>query len=228
MESETELLTILFERKILTKKDDSIIYAYLPLEVLKGTEHNFDGTKVFVTAAKNVRSLKNIENENINQDEHTFEFNYINDICNINEKYVYGFSVMLGNQQPNEIKKQYDFMCEDLEEIKEHTIFHTVRSKEAWHKLFVTVDDLYVNIDPENYYELQDLMYGQLDDFSCDMRALIEENNDRIKTPSFVVSFDPNIVPLYSNEIYETVSKTVLCQDEQIQAIENICILLVK
>ena len=219
MEKETEILTILFERKVLTKKDGSIIYTYLPLEVLRGKEHNFDGTKIFSTPAKSVRSLRHVENENKNEDEHTFEFNYMDDICNMDEKYVYGFSVIVDNQTPSDIKKLYDWMTDDIEEIKQHTIFHTYKDVDGWCKLFVTVNDLNVNVDPANYYELQDLMYGQLDDFSHDMHELLESNKERITMPSFVVTLDPEVKPLFSNEIYDAVSKTVKCQDEQIKRV---------
>lgn len=219
MEKETEILTILFERKVLTKKDGSIIYTYLPLEVLRGTKHNFDGTKIFSTPSKNVKSLRYVENENKNEDEHTFEFNYIDDICNMDEKYVYGFSVIVDNQKPSDIKKLYDWMVDDIKEIKEHSIFHTYKDVDGWCKLFVTVNDLNVNVDPTNFYELQDLMYGQLDDFSDNMRELLESNKERITIPSFVVTLDPEVKPLFSNEIYDAVSKTVICQDEQIKVV---------
>ena len=221
MEKETEILTILFERKVLTKKDGGIIYSYLPLEVLRGKEHNFDGTKIFSAPSKSVRSLRHVENENKNEDEHTFEFNYMDDICNMDEKYVYGFSVIIDNQKPSEIKKLYDWMTDDIEEIKEHAIFHTYKTLDGWCKLFVTVNDLNVNIDPNNYYELQDLMYGQLDDFSDNIRDLIESNKERITIPSFVVTYNPEVKPLYSNEIYDAVSKTVICQDDQIKTIAS-------
>ena len=37
---EKEVLTILFERKVLKKTENGIVYTYLPLEIINGTELN--------------------------------------------------------------------------------------------------------------------------------------------------------------------------------------------
>ena len=215
MIEESELITILFERKILKKFDNSTIFVYLPLQIIKGKEYNFNGTKILECPSKMVKVLKGSPIENV--EDKTFQFNYIDDLSNINEKYVYGFSIIINGQTPAKKLELYKSLIEDLEELKQHTIFHTFRDLNGWSKLFVTFNDLNININAENYYELQDLMYGQLDDFQTDIKALIDEQKDRITTPSVNIIHADNI--LYSNEIYDEVSKTVICQDEQIKTI---------
>ena len=215
---ENEIVTILFERKILKRMGDNIIYTYLPLEVLRGTEYIQDGARLFVAPSKHVKSLKGICNNN--EDEDTFEFNYMGDVCNMDEKYVYGFSVLIANQSPFQIKSLTDYMNQDLEDIrKNYTIFHTYKDFDGWSKLFVTYNGLNINVNPENYYELQDLMYGQLDDFNLNINGLIEEEKERITTPSVNVYVPKGA--LFSDKIYDTVTKTVLCQDEQIKTVAN-------
>lgn len=213
---ENDIVTILFERKVLKKIGDGIIYTYLPLEVMRGKEYIQDGARIFSTPSKYIKTLKGVYNTNQNND--SFEFNYIDDICNMGEQYVYGFSVLIGNQSPYQIKSLMDYMTQDLEEIRsKHTIFHTFKEYDGWAKLFVTHNELNINVNPENFYELQDLMYGQLDDFDLDINGIIEDEKERITTPSVNIYIPKGA--LFSDQIYDTVSKTVLCQDEQVKTI---------
>ncbi len=221
MMNESNILTILFERKILKKEDNNIIYVYLPLEVVKGREYNFDGTKLLSVKTKYVKNITPQTIENVMDNEDTIEFNYIDDLANMNEKYVYGFSIIVDNLSNSKIKETMDYMIDDLEEVKTHSIFHTFNSRDGWNKLFVTAKDLNINVNPENYYELQDLMYGQLDGFDYDIKTLIENEKERISTPSFNLIL-PYKKRLYSDQIYDRVSKTVICQDEQIKKISTV------
>lgn len=214
---ENEIVTILFERKILKKLEEGIIYVYLPLEVVRGTELVSDGSKTFVIPSKYVKSLKGLD-YGISKNDKNLEFCYIDDIVSINEQYVYGFSVLTANQSSKQIKTLMDYMSQDLDEIRtNHTIFHTYKTHDGWSKLFVTLNDLNININPENYYELQDLMYGQLDEFNTDIKKIIGDEKERITTPSVNIILPKGIV--FSDKIYDKVSKTVICQDEQIKTI---------
>ena len=215
MIKESSLITILFERKILKKMDNSTLYVYLPLQVILGTEYDFNGTKILECPYKHIKVLKGEPLDN-NEDK-TFQFNYIDDISNINEKYVYGFSIIVNGYTNGKKLELMRSIQEDIKELKEHTIFHAFRDITGWSKLFVTAHGLNVNVNAENYYELQDLMYGQLDDFNIDINKIIDENKERISTPCVNIIHNDNI--LFSNEIYDEVSKTVICQDEQIKTI---------
>ena len=220
MLEETEVATILFERKVLKKMDNSTIFIYLPLQVIAGTEYNFNGTKILESPKKCVNVLKGstpVNDKDSCQDDNTYEFSYIDDISNMNEKYVYGFSIILDGLTPDKKLDVIRLMREDLEEIREHNIFHTYREVSGWSKLFVTANDLNVNINAENYYELQDLMYGQLDDFKDDMQELINEQKPRISVPCVNLFINPHT--LFSNDIYEQVRQTVISQDDAIKKI---------
>ena len=220
---EKNVLTFLFERKVLTKNDSGIVFIYLPLEVVRGKEYDFGQGKTLIVPAPN-KAVKNIcgaDSDNYNEAEDTFEFNYIDDINSIREQYVYGFSVDISDQSPEQISKLYAWLKQDIEEIKKHALFHTYIDNDGWCKFFVSINDYNINLDPSNYYELQDLLYGVLDDLNINIRELVEENKERITTPSLNIIVDnPN--RLYSNVIYDKVSQTVICQDEQIRTISSV------
>ena len=218
MVEESELLTILFERKILRKNDEDIIFTYLPLEVVKGKESNFDGSKILSVPCKHVKTLRPVERENVMESPDTMEFNFIDDVCSMSEQYVYGFSLMIGNQDNKQIQQLKQYMIDDLEEIKQHTIFHTFKGRDGWSKLFITSNDLNININADNYYEIQDIMYGQFDNFALDMKKLINEEKERISEPSFNL-YLPNNKILYSNQIFDRVSRTVISQDESVKKV---------
>ena len=225
--SEYEVLTFLFERKVLTKKDSGVIYIYLPLDVVRGKEYNFNGVKTLSVpiANKLVRTLGGIDIENdtnnhFNINEDTLEFGFIDDIDCINEQYVYGFSIIIDDQTPEQINQLQKWMKEEVQEIKKHALFHTYIDNDGWCKFFITVNGLNVNLDPTNYYELQDILYGMLDDLNVDIQELVEENKERISVPSIIMADNPN--RLYSNVVYDKVSKTVICQDEQIRTVASV------
>ena len=218
---ENDVLTFLFERKILTKNDDGIIFVYLPLDVIKGTEYNIDGMKTLSVPVKSFSSANTFEEDNVNEAEKTVEFSFIDDISNIREKYVYGFSAIINDQNPEQIQKLYLWMKQDLEEIKKHALFHTYRDNDGWCKFFVSVDNFNINVDPTNYFEIQDLLYGVLEGFDKNIHTLVEENKERISTPSVNTEIE-NPDRLYSNVIFNNVSQTVKCQDEQIRTIASV------
>lgn len=218
---ENDVLTFLFERKVLKRKDTGTLYIYLPLTVVRGKEYDFSGTKTVSVPTQNVRIISTGENDNYNEAEDTFEFCFIDDINTMSEQYVYGFSVIVDNQTPEQIKKLHTWMKQDIEEIRKHALFHTYTDNDGWYKFFVSINDLNINIDPTNYYELQDLLYGVLDELSTDIHEIVEENKERVSIPSYNIVID-NPDRLYSNVIYDKVSQTVICQDEQIRTIAGV------
>ena len=55
---EKEVLTILFERKVLKKTENGIVYTYLPLEIINGTELNFNDNKTLKCNPKRIKTFK--------------------------------------------------------------------------------------------------------------------------------------------------------------------------
>lgn len=212
---EREMLTILFERKILKKTDSGIIYTYLPLEIIKGTEYNIDDNKTLKFDPKKTKTFRHSDTKD------EIDLSYINDIYTLDEKYVYGFSIDVSNQNEDEIKGYKEYLKKDLIDIKKHLIFQIYREFDGLTKFFVTMDDLNIEIDPEYYFAVQELLYGLVDEFKDNLKETINSNYERISTPSIMTN-NTSMHTLYSDEIYESVRKTVICQDEQIKTIATI------
>ena len=67
MVEENVLVTILFRRSLIKKTDDTIIYSYTPLEIVKGTELDFGGTKILSVPIRSISSLKGVAFNNVNE-----------------------------------------------------------------------------------------------------------------------------------------------------------------
>ena len=215
---DNKVLTILFRRILYSKNNDGKVYTYVPLDVLKGTEYTSGNAKVFSVSDKNVRALKHVDSESEyrNPEKRTFEFSYMGDIGAMNDEYVYGFPVIVNNQKVSDVKKVYDEMEEILAELKLHRLFQTYDDVYGWYKLFIALEKLNINIDPSDFYELHDLICRPLDGFHKDVSRLLD-TDPKVEVAPAVNIYRSN--GLYSNDIYDTVSKTVLFQNEQIRAV---------
>lgn len=211
---EKEVLTILFERKILKKSDNGVVYTYLPLEIVRGKEYSYGDTKTLTCNPKRTKTFKQNNPDNASQ----IDISYIADTYNLDSKYVYGFSIDISNQTTEEIKANRDYLRKDLVDIQKHIIFQTYREYDDWSRFFFNMNDLNIEIDPEYYFAVQELIYGLVDEFKDDLTNTIKENYPRITKPS-IITLPTNLHTLFADDIYNSVSKTVICQDEQIKTI---------
>lgn len=211
---EKEVLTILFERKVLKKTENGIVYTYLPLEIINGTELNFNDNKTLKCNPKRIKTFKHANPDNSSE----MDISYMGDIYNLDSKYVYGFSIDVSNQTEEEKKAYKDYLRKELIDIKKHIIFQTYRDYDGWSKFFISMDDLNLEIDPEYYFGIQELIYGLVDEFKDDLTTTIKENYPRITKPS-IVTTTTSLNALYADDLYNSVRKTVICQDEQIKTV---------
>ena len=90
---EKDLLTILFERKILKKTENGIMYSYLPLEIIRGKEYNFDDNKIVKCDPKKTKTFRHTS-----KDGEDIDIPYMGDIYSLSDQYVYGMSIDISSQ----------------------------------------------------------------------------------------------------------------------------------
>ncbi len=220
MEEDKEICTIIFERKKIVSDDTSTIYEYTPIEVVDGTLISVNGNKTFVS--KHVKSLKGVENDNINEEIRAYEFPLMTDTSSLSDQYVYAFPIILDENNKKRIQNLKKEMSSVLEDIYNYKIIHAVNKEDNFNKVLLMWDNNKISVDPTNYYDLFNLIYGitmdRIDEVSRGYKRHDKnEETSKEENPKEVRIKENEI--LYSDEIYETVSKTVISQDEQIKAI---------
>ena len=214
MVEENVLVTILFKRSLIKKTDDTIIYSYTPLEIVKGTELDFGGTKILSVPIRSISSLKGVAFNNVNEEQKRFEFAYMGDLQSSDEEYVYGFSIINRKENKEQIKNSVQSMRRDLEKIINLPIFQVLSISDLVSKFFISINDCNMNLDPESYYDLSDILYSGLYTAESGIKELLDSSKKRLQIASTNKSHY-----IYSDEIFDKVSKTVICQDEAIKTI---------
>ena len=208
----TKTCAIIFERHVLMEDEYQSLYVYTPMEVTTGSIVNVDDTVLFVS--KNVKSLKDIENENYNEETESYEFPLMSDSTCLFDSYVFGFPIPLSEGKSNikQIKKEVNELIKDSENCK---LLHVINKDDTLNKVFLLMNNnVKVSVDVTDYYELFQLIYGQTIDL-IDAVSYIKdeekkkEEEETVKTPNY----------LYSDDIFNEVSKTVICQDDQIREV---------
>lgn len=205
---------IIMERTIFADNDELTIYSYSPVEVVKGTEVVLDNTKLFIS--KHIKSLKKIENDNKNEEIDAFEFPLINDISCLYDSFVYAFPLVIDSSNCNNLQNVQKEIINLIKDSKDLKIVHIVKKDDSYNKLFLNYNNTKVSIEGNDYYELFDLIYGdelEAVDAAFDKDEVMDDKNSIIVLPSDY---------LYSDDIYNKVSKTVICQDEQIKEVATV------
>lgn len=206
-------LAILFERKKLKEDENATIYTYTPLEVINGQEISNDDNILFIT--KHVKSLKGIETDNKNEETLTYEFPILSDVSCTFDSYVYAFPLIIDEKDKKDktiISNYKNEMIRLVKDAKKYKLIHIVNKSDSFNKLFLDYKGTKISISGDNYYELFDLLYSTtLDtiDSLIPKSPLVETKSDSVLPSEY----------LYSNEIFDKVSKTVICQDEQIKQV---------
>ncbi len=211
----TNVFAILFERKKVSEDENSTIYTYNPLEIVNGIEINIDDNKTLL--CKNVKYLKDVDNDNINEETLNYEFPLISDPSCTFDFYAYGFPLIIDEKDKDNkinLNNYRNEMIHIVKNIKKYSLVHIINKNNLFNKVFLDYNGKKISVSVDNYYELFDLLYsislGTLENLTS--KKLIPENNYDIVLPSDY---------LYSDEIYNKVSKTVICQDEQIKKIAS-------
>ena len=84
------------------------------------------------------------------------------DLQSSDEEYVYGFSIINRKENKEQIKNSVQSMRRDLEKIKNLPIFQVLSISDLVSKFFISINDCNMNLDPESYYDLSDILYSGL------------------------------------------------------------------
>ena len=202
-----KVLTVLFERKLLRIQDDIAVYQFFPIDIVEAKELNFDGIKIIQTKDIHEYIEKECKNEEIKQ----YEFSFIGDYSNSIERYGFGFSIILSKETPSEIRNHKKQMANTIKDLRNYPLIHIIDYTSNDEQLILHVGKYNFKLNAENYFELSDIV--NVANKLSEKKEVKEEK--KIETPHIIVPKGA----LYSNEIYEEVSKTVINQDEQIKGI---------
>lgn len=223
MEDKVRVCAYVFNRNVIYKDDYTTVYRYFPMETVNGSIVDLDGERVLTT--RSVKSLKGVKNNNKNPDTKQFEFSFIGDPANQSEQYVYGFPLyLIDNYGQMTIANAKKEMNDLLEDIREFGFYQAVNKDDSFDKLFLVTGDYKVSIDPSLYDELFKLSYGiTVDKIDEAIEATSEyeeevQEEEKPSAPSIIIKPEDYI---YSDELYDEVTKTVICQDDQVRAIST-------
>ena len=213
---ENDVLTILFEISCAEEKNGLRTYVYTPVEVVEGKElSGNNGTILQVPRLK-----RKVESRYLNQETNQFEFFSIGDPTSLDENYAYGFPIIVNEmdtEKKQKIKKDIFGTAKMLTDLQ---LFQTVSEATGFHKIFIHIEKFNYTVDPNNFNDLEETLKFCL---APEAPNTAEKKQKEATATKKTVSATPGIVipeaVLNAREIYEEVSKTVICQDEQIKAI---------
>ena len=201
---EKEVLVFIYKRKRIKANDEVESYTYEPSEILHGKEVTYDGNRIFI------------------DDSGRFNYPFIDDIYNFDEEYVYAFPAYLDNLSQGQKEKLTRTLKREIEESDKHLLFQIYTPGDAVVETYASNDGLetQICIDPDTYEGFEEMINN---DYTKEVKKLKTEiaatekeleRRKESKTPSIII---PKII--YADELYESVSKTVICQDEQVRQI---------
>ena len=202
-----EACAVIFERKTISKDEYNSVYLYTPIEVVNGTIMDIDGNVLF--SSNYVKSLKGVKNDNKNEETGAYEFPLMSDSGCLNDTYVFGFPWYTGDADGRDLASIKKEMYSLLDETKDYKLVHTVNQDDTFNKIFIIKGDYKVSIEPDDYDDLFNLIYG-----------MAVDNIDEALKHSSILSPAIKIQEqdyLYSDELYDAVTKTVICQDDQVR-----------
>ena len=204
---ENEAIVYIFERKVLKDNNKTQVSAFIPVEVVIGTELSF----------KDLGGLKVLHTDNSAFGENK-EFNLLNDVNAIGDKYVYAFPCYIEGRTSRSIESTIKTLNEELPSLENRVVYQIFYKEENFAKEFFYNDtiDSAISIDAEDSYSLYDIIYRDFNGIK-EIADEIERKKDRILILDPIIDKDDHTI--YSDDIYKNVSRTVICQDEQIKKI---------
>ncbi len=216
--NECKVLTFLFERKRMLKdKDlsDSMCFSYKPIGVMEGTEYTVGKAKTFVTnkAVSIAIVPKGDEEEKDNTSKFRISISHMTDLYSLEDKYVYGFPLLI-NSKKTDIDVYIKEMSELIKDLRDFKLVHFVGGGDPlYNKLFLSDSTTSIDLEGNDYYELFDLIYGtMLDDIK---EVTTKKEYEQVDRANIVLPSNY----IYADDIYNTVNKTVRCQDDAIKKI---------
>ena len=201
---EREVLVFIYKRKKIKADDETESYTYEPSEILHGTEFSQDGNRLFI------------------DDDQKFNYPFIEDIYNLDEKFVYAFPVYLDKLSEGKKEKIIEQIKHDAEDFDKYLLFQIYSVGEDELETFASMDGLetQMSVNTDNYDGFEEMRSTEFSDKIKELKSeihTVEKELEKRKAETFPSIILPKII--YADELYESVSKTVICQDEQIRQI---------
>ena len=199
---EKEVLVFIYKRKKIKADDEVESYTYEPSEILHGKEVDYDGNKIFM------------------DDSGKFNYPFIDDIYNFDDEYVYAFPAYLDGLSEGQKSKLTKTLKREAEDFDKHLLFQLYTPGEAAVETFASSDGLetQISVNPESYEGFEEMVNSEytreVKRLKQEIAVTEEEIKRRKESPTIIV---PKII--YADELYKAVSRTVICQDEQIKKI---------
>lgn len=201
---EREVLVFIYKRKQIKANDETESYTYEPSEILHGTEFNQGGNRIFI------------------DDDQKFNYPFIEDVYNLDETFVYAFPVYLDELSAGKKEKLTEQIKHEAEDFDKYLLFQIYNIGEDTIETMASMDALetHISVNPDNYDGFEEMrsteFFDKVKELKEEMHTISDEIEKR-KTISHPTIIIPKII--YADELYESVSKTVICQDEQVRQI---------
>lgn len=201
---EREVLVFIYKRKRIKADNETESYTYEPSEILHGTEFNQDGNRIFI------------------DDDQKFNYPFIEDVFNLDEKFVYAFPVYLDELSEGKKEKLIEQVRHEAEDFDKYLLFQIYSIGEDSLETLASMDGLetQMSVNTDDYDGFEEMRSTE---FSSKIKELKNEiqasetETKKAKVDNFPQIITPKII--YADELYESVSKTVICQDEQVRQI---------
>lgn len=207
-ETSRKAIVLIYKRTSVSprnSKDENIkLHIYRNHDVTIGSEIKEFNSKVFI-------------------DENGIQYSYIEDIYSLDEEYVYAFPYYVTTSKD----KQNDILNEIFDDVSSHddyTLLQLYEETDAELTTFATSDKnnkKYAIIDPSSYdgyskireTEFRPLVKGKFN------AETIEEKDEEPKNVNIIIPKTEPFEPLKTDEMFNHVTKSVICQDEQVRSI---------
>ena len=201
---EREVLVFIYKRKRIKADNETESYTYEPSEILHGTEFNQDGNRIFI------------------DDDQKFNYPFIEDVFNLDEKFVYAFPVYLDELSKGKKEKLIEQVRHEAEDFDKYLLFQIYSIGEDSLETLASMDGLetQMSVNTDDYDGFEEMRSTE---FSSKIKELKNEiqasetETKKAKVDNFPQIITPKII--YADELYESVSRTVICQDEQVRQI---------
>lgn len=201
---EREVLVFIYKRKRIKADNETESYTYEPSEILHGTEFNQDGNRIFI------------------DDDQKFNYPFIEDVFNLDEKFVYAFPVYLDELSEGKKEKLIEQVRHEAEDFDKYLLFQIYSIGDDSLETLASMDGLetQMSVNTDDYDGFEEMRSTE---FSSKIKELKNEiqasetETKKVKADNFPQIITPKII--YADELYESVSKTVICQDEQVRQI---------
>jgi ATP-dependent Clp protease ATP-binding subunit ClpX len=197
---EYEAIVFIYSRKEAKKDDDLSAFTYEPIGVSKGKIIMTDEGETFIDSKCGAK------------------YSSISDISSINDKYVYAFQYPLSDLSTNDKKRILNKLSQQIEELHDYLIFQIYYEGQQSIQTFATSNEVekFVEVNTDYYEGIEEMKNANYKNCEGEENTEKDETSTALVELSVVKSKGPII---YSDDIYESVSKTVICQDSQIKEI---------